>query len=276
MMRIFLLLLVGLVAACAGGASKSSAATPQIQHVVVIAMENHSIGNVIGSPDAPYMTSLAKTYGKATKYGNLTHPSLPNYMAVTGGSLANIASDCMPSSHCGSNGPSIFSEVSSWKSYEQSMPKACTKTNASPYAVKHNPAAYYRTLSSCATNDVPLPSTPSVSAKFTFITPDLLHDMHDGTVQQADAWLKSYLPKILNTSEYKAGTVAVFIWWDENGGGSNNGMLPFIVVSPRTHGVTYTTAINHYDTLFTIQSLLGVKCLASSCGQTNFASAFGL
>lgn len=263
--------LVVAIAALGCGADPAASNQPSISHVVVIAMENHNRTGVIGT--ASYMTSLAKTYGEATHYTNLTHPSLPNYMAVTGGSTAGITTDCSPSASCGSSGPSIFSQVT-WKSYEESMPKACDKTNASPYAVKHNPAAYYRTLTNCSTNDVALPSTPSLAAAFTFITPNLCHDMHDCSVATADTWLKGYLPKLMATTQYKAGTTAIFVWWDENSGSSAS--LPFIVVSPYTHGVSYTASINHYDTLYTIQSLLGKPCIANSCGQTNFASAFGL
>ena len=43
--------------------------------------------------------------------------------------------------------------------------------------------------------------------------------MHDGTIARATAWLAASLPAILNSSEYRAGTTAVFITWDEGSGG---------------------------------------------------------
>src|SRR5690242_5528897 len=36
-------------------------------HVVWIVMENHSYSQIIGSSSAPYINSLAKTYGNATQ-----------------------------------------------------------------------------------------------------------------------------------------------------------------------------------------------------------------
>ena len=83
----------------------------------------------------------------------------------------------------------------------------------------------YTTLSGCATNDVPFThlatdlSSGTLPA-FSFITPNLLDDMHNGTVAQGDTWLSNNLPVILNSPEYTSGTTAVFITWDEGKGGS--------------------------------------------------------
>ena len=49
---------------------------------------------VIGSGAAPYINSLAASYGLATNYYAASHPSLPNYLALTAGSTFGITSDC--------------------------------------------------------------------------------------------------------------------------------------------------------------------------------------
>ena len=77
--------LVAIVACvAAGGASASSpnSANAHLKHVFVIIEENHSLGGVIGDPMAPTFTSLAHTYGVAENYYGVTHPSLPNYLAL--------------------------------------------------------------------------------------------------------------------------------------------------------------------------------------------------
>jgi phosphatidylinositol-3-phosphatase len=279
-MRRLILALAGCLAMFATTSAAPTAASPTISHVIVIAFENHNRSQVIGTTSAPYLSSLAKTYGQATAYQNIAHPSLPNYLAVTGGTTAGVTNDCSPSSSCGSSGASIFSQLgTSWRSYEESMPKPCDKTNATPYAVRHNPAAYYRTLTSCTTRDVALPATLDLSSKLTWVTPNLCHDMHSTCggsgclVCQGDTWAKTFIPTLVASTEYKAGNTAILVWWDENNG---SGSLPFIVISPYTHGVTDTVAMNHYTTLRTIQSLLGVACLQKSCNATSFATAFGL
>src|SRR5690349_23635137 len=82
-----------LVSALVAVASVASArmcgsATPPpavYDHVVWIWFENHAYDQIVGSPDAPYMSRLAARCGLATDYHALTHPSLPNYIAATSG-----------------------------------------------------------------------------------------------------------------------------------------------------------------------------------------------
>ena len=53
------------------------------QHVFVIMMENTSYTSLIGNSNAPWINSAATTYGLATNYTGVTHPSQPNYIAAT-------------------------------------------------------------------------------------------------------------------------------------------------------------------------------------------------
>src|SRR5262249_3703142 len=162
--------------------------------------------------------------GLATNYHNISHPSLPNYVAATSGlSLANIqvfTNDCSPSKKCSTSAQSIFGQVSTWKAYEESMPSNCARKNNGEYAVRHNPPPYFTTLAGCAMFDVPYPqlaadlSSSSLPA-FSFITPNVIDDMHDGTVAQGDAWLQANVPTILNSSAYQNGSVLLVITWDE-------------------------------------------------------------
>src|SRR5919202_1111496 len=67
---------------------------PTFSHVFLIVMENREYGSVIGNAQAPYINSLARNYGVAMKYYAITHPSLPNYLALAAGSTFGIRSDC--------------------------------------------------------------------------------------------------------------------------------------------------------------------------------------
>ena len=71
------------------------------QHVIWVWMENQPYSNIIGSPDTPYINNLAGSCGLATNYHNISHPSLPNYIAATSGlglgSLGTFSGDCNPS-----------------------------------------------------------------------------------------------------------------------------------------------------------------------------------
>ena len=57
----------------------------QLDHVFLIYMENHGVGDILGSPNAPYINALINTYGYANNYYALSHPSDPNYFRILGG-----------------------------------------------------------------------------------------------------------------------------------------------------------------------------------------------
>jgi hypothetical protein len=246
-------------------------------HVIWILFENHSYGQMIGSSSAPYINSIAGECGLATNYFAISHPSLPNYIALTSGSTQEISDDNPPSAHPLA-AASIFSQAGTgWRSLEESMPSNCDLTDSGEYAVRHNPAAYYTGIrTACATLDVPLASTPDVSAKFTFVTPNLCDDMHDCSVTTGDSWLSTFLPKILSSSAYTAGGTAVFVTWDEDDGSSGNHVAT-LVISPYTPpGATDGASLSHYSLLRTTEDMLGLGCLANSCSASDFRSAFGL
>ncbi len=260
---------------CAGSAPRAT-----YSHVVVIFMENKDYNQIIASPSAPYVNSLAKSCGLATQYHGITYPSMPNYLAVTSGSTYGIHDDNLPAAHP-ITAASIFSQTgTSWQSLSESMPKACDKTNAYPYMTKHNPAPYYTSIAAqCAKQNVPLPSAPTFAARYTFVTPNMVHDMHDGTVAQGDAWLKAFVPKVINSAGYQAGSTILVITWDTdaNTKNGNNNRAPALVVAPEVKpGTTSATVFNHYSLLRLSEETLGLPLLAGAKTATSMRAAFHL
>jgi hypothetical protein len=258
----------------------TGAAATAISHVVVVVMENKGYSSIIGSSAAPYLNTLAAQCGLATNYHAVAHPSLPNYLAMTGGSTFGITDDLPPAQHPIS-AASVFSQLGSrWQAYQESMPSSCYPSNTSLYAVRHNPATYYTGLAAtCPTLDVPLPANPSFGAAFTFVTPNLQDDMHDGTIQQGDAWLSSFVPKVLASSQYQSGSLALFIVWDENDGPVHaaGNQVPCLVVSPSVRPRTsVSTWFDHYSLLATWEDLLGVFRLGNTVTAPSMVAAFRL
>ena len=286
--------------AAASGPCGTATAPHTYQHVIWIWMENHSFSDIIGNTSqAPYINSLATSCGLATNYHSTTHPSLPNYLSATSGIVqgslpATVYLDCDISVICDMTAGSVFGQGESWKAYQESMPSNCDKSNSGEYAVRHNPAAYYTSLSGCATKDVPYTQLATDLAgnalpAFSFITPNLIDDMHDGTIAQGNAWLASHLPAILNSRQYQAGTTAVFITWDEGSGGypiedcdnttttDASCRVPTIVISPSTPAGTKSgTFFSHYSLLGTTEQLLGLPRLASAASAATMTAAFHL
>ena len=224
-------------------------------HVIWLVFENKSYASVIGSTSAPYLSGLAKRCANAKGMVAETHPSLPNYIWMTAGSSKGVT-DNGPPSKWKLKGPTIFSVVGSWRSLQESMPSNCRKTDSGLYAVKHNPAAYFTDLPSCATRNVPLTIPPNLSAKFTMIEPNMCHSMHDCSVRTGDSWAAGFVPRLLNSGEYKAGRTAIFITFDENDGSPGN-HIPTIVIAPSVKpGTVVTTTYNHCNMQHTTIQLL--------------------
>lgn len=256
-------------------------------HVFWIWMENHSFTQIVGSPDAPYINSLAAGCGVATNFHNITHFSLPNYIgAVTGLELADLQPfllDCNPGGACLTPADSIFAHVPSWKAYMESMTTNCQPTGVVGYSVRHNPPPYLSSLADCGTFNVPYTELQTdldndTLPAFAFISPNSVNDMHDGpdpgAIQAGDTWLQNELPKILNSAAYQSGTTAVFVTFDEGEFGpefavgedcANNTTdeschIATIVISPYTRpGTTSDKFFNHYSLLKTTEKMLGVR-----------------
>ncbi len=289
---------IGSPAAAGAGLCGRVVAPPTYRHVVWIWMENHSYGDIIGNKaQAPYLNALASECGLATNYHNISHPSLPNYLAATSGRDRDglpVLSwlDCSPSAVCDTSAASIFGQGETWKAYQESMPSNCARSNSGEYAVRHNPPPYYEKLSGCASHDVPYAQlvtdlAANAMPAFSFITPNLIHDMHDGTIAQGDAWLASHLPAILTSAAYRAGNTAIFITWDEGSGGhpaencaetsDASCHIATIVVSPSTRAGSISGILfNHYSLLGTTEQLLGLARLGQASSYPTMTAAFHL
>lgn len=264
----------GPAAASPGPCGTGAVPPATLGHVIWIVFENNAYSSIIGSPSAPFINSLAQQCGLATNFFAETHPSLPNYIAMTSGSTQGITDDAAPAAHPLSV-PSIFSQLGSdWKSLQESMPSNCFQSNSGLYAVRHNPAAYYTNID-CAAGDLPLTSPPDLSAAFTFVTPNLCNDMHDCPVQTGDSWLSTFMPTVLASADYQAGNTVVFITWDEGVGSAQR--IATLVVSPYTPAGTQAPSYyDHYSMLRTTEELLGLDTLGNASTAPSMASAFGL
>jgi phosphatidylinositol-3-phosphatase len=234
--------------------------------------------------------------GLAANYHNITHPSLPNYIGATSGlgysALKKFTPDCNPVPKCSTPARSIFAQGETWKAYEESMPSNCHRTDSGEYAVRHNPPPYYTTLPGCGGHDVPYPRLAADLRRnhlpaFSFITPNLIDDMHDGTVADGNRWLATNLPAILASRDYRSGSTVVMITWDEGEGGTASKCaanttdvgchVATIVISPSTKaGTKSRTLFNHYSLLGTAEQLLHLPRLGRASKVPAMTSAFNL
>src|SRR5439155_16137790 len=180
----------GAKTARSGPGATASPPGPRGRHVVLIVMENHEYSSIIDSPEAPYLNGLAGRYGLATQYFANAHPSLPNYLDLLAGSDFGIHDD---GESYVLQGQSLVDQLEpeglTWRAYMDGMPanEPCTfPSGGDGYAKKHDPFSYFADIQEdAATCRNVLPYSrfaPDLSAglrNFTWITPNLCHDMHD-------------------------------------------------------------------------------------------------
>lgn len=251
-------------------------ASPHYSHVAWIVLENVGYP-VTSSRSAPYLSKLANECGLATNYDAISHPSLPNYIAMTSGATYGISDDAEPSAHR-LNVNNLFSELrGNWRGEIQSMPSACDRVTSGAYAARHNPAVYYINLgTACAADDLPLSFPLNLSSAFTMIIPNICDDMHSCSVGIGDSWLSHAVPDILSSKQYQSGSLVLFITFDENENQSPNHVPTYVIAPSVPTGLRVSKALNHYSLLRTIETLLGVPLLAGARGTQSMISPFHL
>ncbi len=240
-------------------------------HVVVIVMENEEATDVIGSSEAPFVNRLARRFALATHYFGVAHPSLPNYLALTGGSTFGISSDC---TDCTVSATNLVDQLEaakvSWRAYMEDLPHACdTTAGTGGYAKKHDPFLYYRDVYlnpgrcrkvvpySRLGTDLRSGRLPT----FVWITPNLCDDWHDCPLRQADSYLSRIVPALLRELGPHG---ALFLTWDEGSsdagccaGQASGGRVATVVAGPDVRrGASSALAYDHYSLLRTIEDAL--------------------
>jgi hypothetical protein len=256
----------------------ANAPVPPFKHIFVIVLENKEYEQVIGSEQAPYLNSLTQRYGLATNYYGIRHPSLPNYLALTGGDTFGITSDC---TDCTVAQPNLVDQLEaagkSWKAYMEAMPQPCFVGDAGmSYRQKHNPFIYYDDVRNnparCA-KIVPFTqfaadAQANALPDFVWITPNMCNDSHDCPLSASDTWLKTWVPAILNTPAWQ-DQGALFITFDEGKGDGGccqdaaGGRIATLVISPLLVRPGFQSAVpySHYALLHTIAAAWGLTPL---------------
>jgi phospholipase C len=234
-------------------------------------MENRSYAEAMAQP---YTAQLASQFAVATNYYAISHPSLPNYLALTSGSTWGISDDNYHVLPEGGIGRQLTQQGIPWRAYMESMTAGC-RNSPPPYALKHDPFAYYG--GACPDNVVPLTQLDSDLAsstpRFVWITPNLCNDGHDCSSKVADDFLRGLVPKILGSEAWRTGGV-LFVTWDEDDGSADN-RVPLIVASQSLAVHSTAQRHDHYSLLATIEDRLGVPRLGGAAQAAPLSELFG-
>jgi len=240
-------------------AATAAAHRTQRPPIVLIVMENHEYGSIVGSSSAPYLNRAFIPRGMLfTRYLAVRHPSLPNYLAMTSGTTSGCHSDDCPRRTYRTN--NLFHQLSAagigWVAWEESMPTRCALGSSGSYVAHHNPPLYYRNLFPriCPFRDRPYPSRlPARLPPFSFITPNNCHNMHDCSVATGDTWLRNHVPPLLRRD------AVVIITFDEGSSSLGGGGHVMTAIAGRhvPRGVRKRKRFTHYGLLAGLERWFG-------------------
>jgi hypothetical protein len=263
---------------------------PRFSHVLVIVMENKEFEQVVGNPRMPNFNRWARRYALLTQYYAVTHPSLPNYIALISGDFFGIESDCIDCTVNARSLPDLLeASERTWKAYAEGLPVAgFTGSRSGGYVKKHNPFVYFEAIygnpDRCKRSVVPLSQLKDDLEKdtlpdFAFVVPDLCHSSHDCDVEVTDAWLGRVVNSILRSPAFDQNSLLV-LTFDEGTTfrsccGSpplaRGGSVATVLISPLVKaGCRDKTPYSHYSLLKTIAAAWELEELGhASSADTN-------
>lgn len=285
--------------------SPSNAAPPRYDHIVIVVEENRTPGQIIGDlVNAPYISSLADGGVKIGAIYALQHPSQPNYMHLFSGDTQGVINDNLPPNFSTTptatypfRTPNMAAELISagftFGGYSEQLEAAGTGDWADydPHSATH-PGIYYRrkhvpwanwiakvspipanqlpsTLNLCFTN---FPSDYSTLPTVSFMIPNQLHDMHDGSRKQGDDWLRTNLDAYAKWA--KTNNSLLIITWDEDDYNSVNQIPTILYGAGLRNGTTTAGTWTLHNLLRTIEDMYGTTHAGAAANVRSIVGPF--
>ncbi|QEL15646.1 alkaline phosphatase family protein [Limnoglobus roseus] len=253
---------------------------PVPDHVVIVVEENHGFDQIRGNPDAAYFNALADGPHAAllTQSFAVEHPSQPNYLDLFSGSNQGTRDDAVPAAQfvTPNLGASLIAAGKTFVGYSEDLPAVgslIAHTGGSDglgtgaYWRKHNPWSDWQGSSSnglAAETNQPFTAFPTDYANLptvAFVVPNQAHDMHDGTVAQADVWLRD------NLGEYADWAVThnslLVVTFDEDDSAEGNQIFTVVVGGPVRQG-QYEGRVDHFGVLRTVEDFYDLPYAGAS------------
>ncbi len=282
--------LIALLAAAAGASdpTATSARAAARSRVVLIVLENHEYEDVAGSPDAPFLNGLARRGALANRDYAVAHPSLPNYLALLGGSTFGITDNCLDCNASGSNLALQLSRAGvSWRAYMEDMPSPCFEGDgAGNYVKRHDPFMYFPSIAARPGRCKRVVPATSLDAdldrgtlpSFVWITPNVCNDAHNCSIATADEYLADLVPRLTRRLGPRGLLIVTF---DEGKtdlgccGKPGGGRVMTVLAGPRVRrGAHLHRHYNHYSLLATIEDAFGLRRLRHARGVRSLRAAF--
>jgi len=233
---------------------------------MIVILENKDYQDVI---DQPFMSKLARKGATLTRFFAETHPSLPNYIALTSGGLHGINSNSSEIIDVSHIGDLLEAQGMTWKVYAEGFPGGCfTGAKKGNYVRKHVPFLSYRNVvgnparcskiveASQLQRDIREGGLPD----YALFVPDLQNSGHDASLEHVDRWLAQTFGPLLQNSRFMKDMLLV-VTFDEGSRSKDNHIYTALVGDSVKAGSVSSATYNHYNVLRTIEDAFGLGTL---------------
>jgi acid phosphatase len=253
--------------------------------VVIVIMENEGTDQALADT---YISSLAHRGAWFSNYHAITHPSLPNYLAIVAGTTFGLESDQPPPPL---KGPTIADRLEeknlTWKLYAENYPGGCYLGSAAGagrltpiaaptelYARKHVPLLAFASIQNnpgrCGRvvngSEFMRDARAGKLPNYSFYTPNMFNDGHDTSLEFSSTWLKGFMRNLEASIAMHQRTLVV-ITWDE-GGSRDNRVLTLLLGSVVRPG-KYAAPLTHYSLLKMIEDNFGLSSVGTGDGKAS-------
>ena len=240
---------------------------PRPDHIVVVIEENRGYAQIMDKLNSnSYIHALAKHGVLFTQSYGVAHPSQPNYLALFSGVTHGITNNACPNTFDSDNlARRLLDSGLSFASFAESLPEVGDVTCMSgAYHRKHNPVSNWqgtRLAAGLNKRFVDFPQDFSKLPTISFVIPDQDNDMHDGSFEAADDWLKTRIAPYVDWA-MKHNSLLI-LTWDEDDNYEGNHVVT-LLVGPMVKAGTSPQRIDHYSVLRTLLDFYGLPALGAS------------
>jgi len=260
-----------LALAVTGAGSMPPQSAAPVERVMIVVLENTDFAEATSQP---FLGRLAREGALLSNFHAVAHPSQPNYVALTAGTLRGVDSNDPVTLSVRHIGDLLEAKGLSWKTYAEDYPGDCfLKKESGDFARKHVPFLSFENIQNnperCRdrvvnatelARDVATGHLPNYS----FYVPNQKNDGHDTDVAYADRWLARTFGPLLRDPRFTNKLLFVVTFDEaEKEDGTNHIYTSFWGPSVRP-GSTSDTRYDHYSLLRTIEDVLGLGRLGKS------------
>lgn len=255
-----------LAVATAGARPLPSQDTASPPRIMIVMLENT---NFTEAMQQPFLRRLARDGALLTNFHAMAHPSQPNYVALTAGTLKGAANTngpvTLPDRHIGDL---LDAKGLSWKAYVEDYPGDCfLKEESGNYARKHVPFLSFQNIQDdqqrCRARVVNAAELDSdiVNGRlpsFSFYVPNLKHDGHNTDVTYADRWLAHRFGPLLKEQRFTDNLLLVVTFDESKDDDTTNHIYTSLWGRNVRPGSTSDARYDHYSLLRTVEDVLGL------------------